>query len=89
MKTLLRYRLTDDLRSAGAALAAVVGVNILMVLFTNDRVYGSGTGAAMAFWALVVGIAALRADLRWRRRAAASPFRSRRSPCRPLPSPST
>ncbi|WP_295867300.1 hypothetical protein [uncultured Oscillibacter sp.] len=64
MKTLLRYRLTDDLRSAGAALAAVVGVNILMVLFTNDRVYGSGTGAAMAFWALVVGIAALRADLR-------------------------
>ena len=64
MKTLLRYRLTDDLRSAGAALAAVVGVNILMVLFTNNRVYGSGTGAAMAFWALVVGIAALRADLR-------------------------
>lgn len=64
MKTLLRYRLTDDLRSAGAALAAVVGVNLLMVLFTNDRVYGSGTGAAMAFWALVVGIAALRADLR-------------------------
>lgn len=64
MKTLLRYRLTDDLRSAGAALAAVVGVNILMVLFTNDRVYGSGTGTAMAFWALVVGIAALRADLR-------------------------
>ena len=64
MKTLLLYRLTDDLRSAGAALAAVVGVNILMVLFTNDRVYGSGTGAAMAFWALVVGIAALRADLR-------------------------
>lgn len=64
MKTLLRYRLTDDLRSAGAALAAVVGVNILMVLFTNDWVYGSGTGAAMAFWALVVGIAALRADLR-------------------------
>lgn len=64
MKTLLRYRLTDDLRSAGAALTAVVGVNILMVLFTNDRVYGSGTGAAMAFWALVVGIAALRADLR-------------------------
>ena len=64
MKTLLRYRLTDDIRSAGAALAAVVGVNILMVLFTNDRVYGSGTGAAMAFWALVVGIAALRADLR-------------------------
>lgn len=64
MKTLLRYRLTDDLRSAGAALAAVVGVNILMVLFTNDRVYGSGTGAAMAFWALVVVIAALRADLR-------------------------
>ena len=64
MKTLLRYRLTDDLRSAGAALATVVGVYILMVLFTNDRVYGSGTGAAMAFWALVVGIAALRADLR-------------------------
>ena len=64
MKTLLRYRLTDYLRSACAALAAVVGVNILMVLFTNDRVYGSGTGAAMAFWALVVGIAALRADLR-------------------------
>lgn len=64
MKTLLRYRLTDDLRSAGAALAAVVGVYILMVLFTNDRVYGSGTGAAMAFWELVVGIAALRADLR-------------------------
>ena len=64
MKTLLRYRLTDDIRSAGAALAAVVGVNILMVLFTNDRVYGSGTGAAMAFWALVVGIAALRAALR-------------------------
>ena len=64
MKTLLRYRLTDDLRSAGTALAVVVGVNILMVLFTNDRVYDSGTGAAMAFWALVVGIAALRADLR-------------------------
>lgn len=64
MKTLLRYRLTDDLRSAGAALAAVVGVNILMVLFTNDRVYDSGTGAAMAFWALVVGIAVLRTDLR-------------------------
>ncbi len=64
MKTLLRYRLTDDLRSAGAALATVVGVNILMVLFTNERVYGSGTGAAMAFWALVVGIAVLRTDLR-------------------------
>lgn len=69
MKALFRYRLLDDLKSLAALIAALLLTPILLSLMlatnsSDSSMTINGTGAFSSIWALVIGIAVLRGDLR-------------------------
>lgn len=69
MKAFFRYRLLDNLKSLAALIAALLLAPILLSLMlatnsSNSSMTINGTGAFSSIWALVIGIAVLRGDLR-------------------------
>ncbi|MDD2956903.1 MAG: hypothetical protein PHD67_11445, partial [Oscillospiraceae bacterium] len=64
MKTLLRYRLVDNLKSLDILMVVLIAIPALLSVFAGSSEMNGMTTMVGSVWALVLGIVVLRGDLR-------------------------